>query len=91
MVIQLTPDQERRIRSMIESGAYNSIEEIVDAALSAVEEHSFPGFDGSEKELEALMADGLKSEELTETEFWNSVKARTAENLAEYERRGRRK
>jgi Arc/MetJ-type ribon-helix-helix transcriptional regulator len=35
--IQLTPEQERRVQDVISRGAYESVEEVVDAALAAVE------------------------------------------------------
>lgn len=86
MSIQLTPEQEQRIRSIIDRGAYDSVEEVVDAALGAVEQQAFPGFDGSEKEIEALITEGLESGELTESEFWSSLRKQTAEMMEEYKR-----
>ena len=37
MTINLTPEQERRIQDVIRRGAYGSVEEVVEAALTAVE------------------------------------------------------
>jgi len=77
MTIHLTPEQERRVRDVITRGAYVSVEEVVEAALAAVEQRTAPGFDGTPEEIEALLDEGLASKELTEDEFWDSVKART--------------
>jgi Arc/MetJ-type ribon-helix-helix transcriptional regulator len=84
MIINLTPEQERRIQKMISRGAYDSVEEVVDAALVAVEQATVPGFEGSQQELEALLAEGLASKMLTEDEFWSSVNRRTDALLAEH-------
>jgi Arc/MetJ-type ribon-helix-helix transcriptional regulator len=35
MTIHLTPEQERRIQAVISRGAYESVEEVVEAALTA--------------------------------------------------------
>lgn len=77
MMINLTPEQEKRIQEMISRGAYDSVEEVVEAALVAVEQATVPGFEGSQQELEALLAEGLASKMLTEEEFWSSVNRRT--------------
>jgi Arc/MetJ-type ribon-helix-helix transcriptional regulator len=37
MSIQLTPEQEQRIRTVVNAGAYHSAEEALDAAVAAVE------------------------------------------------------
>ena len=69
MTIQLTPEQERRVRAVIKGGAYESIEEVVEAGLAAVEQRTAPGFEGTPEGLDALLAEGLASRELTEEEF----------------------
>ena len=89
MDIHLTPEQERRIRSVIDRGAYDSVEQVVDAALTAIEERTVPGFDGTPEELDALLAEGFASGEMSETEFWTSLKKQTSEMMEEY-KRGRR-
>ena len=38
MSMQLTADRERRVQSFIESGLYTSAQDVVDAALAAVEQ-----------------------------------------------------
>jgi Arc/MetJ-type ribon-helix-helix transcriptional regulator len=73
MAIHLTPEQERRICAVMDRGAYESIEEVIDAALAAVEQRTVPGFAGTQDELDALLVEGLASTELTEEEFWSSV------------------
>jgi Arc/MetJ-type ribon-helix-helix transcriptional regulator len=87
MTIHLTPEQERRIRDVISRGAYESVEEVVDAALAAVEQRTVPGFTETQEELDALLAGGLASKELTEDEFWSSVDAQTVAILAQHKTR----
>jgi Arc/MetJ-type ribon-helix-helix transcriptional regulator len=82
MAIHLTPEQERRVYDVMSRGAYGSVEEVVDAALAAVEQRTVPGFAGTPEELDALLAEGLASKELAEDEFWDSVNARTNALLA---------
>ncbi len=38
MTIHLTPEQESQIRAVLDRGAYNSVEEVVEAGLTAVEQ-----------------------------------------------------
>ena len=47
MTINLTPEQERRIQAVLSRGAYESVEEVVEAALTAVEQLTVPGFAGT--------------------------------------------
>ena len=84
MTIHLTPEQERRIRAVLSRGAYQSLEEVVEAALTAVEQRTVPGFAGTPEELDALLAEGLTSKQLTEDAFWSSVSQRTDALLAEH-------
>jgi len=83
LAIQLTPEQERRIRAVIRRGAYDSVEEVVEAALTAVEQRAIPGFHGTPEELEELLAEGAASANLSEREFWVSVDEQTDTMLAE--------
>ena len=84
MTIRLTPEQERRIRAVLSRGAYESVDQVVEAALTAVEQRTVPGFAGTPEELDTLLAEGLASKELTEDEFWSSVSKRTDALLAEH-------
>ena len=77
MTIHLTPEQERRLRAVLDRGAYKSVEEVVEAALTAVEQRTVPGFAGTPEELDTLLAEGLASKQLTEDEFWSSVSKQT--------------
>ncbi len=77
MTINLTPEQERRLQAVMRRGLYESVEEVVEAALAAVEQRTLPGFAGTSDELDALLSEGLASKELTETEFWGSVNKQT--------------
>jgi Arc/MetJ-type ribon-helix-helix transcriptional regulator len=76
MTIHLTPEHARRIAAILRRGSYESVDEVMDAALAAVEQRTIPGFDGTEEEMEAFVADGLASKDLTEGEFWESVNTR---------------
>jgi Arc/MetJ-type ribon-helix-helix transcriptional regulator len=89
MPIHLTLGQERRIRAVIRRGAYESVEEVVEAALTAVEQRAVPGFTGSQEELDNLLAEGLASKQLAEDEFWGSVSKQTDTILGEH-KTGRR-
>ncbi len=82
MAIQLTPEQERRIQAIVNAGAYPSAREALDAAVSAVEIASAPGFEGSREDLEGLLLEGIASPEIPEEEFWDSVDRETNALLA---------
>ncbi|MBV8729471.1 MAG: hypothetical protein JO336_06650, partial [Acidobacteriia bacterium] len=69
MTIHLTLEQERRVQAVIRRGAYKSVEEVMEAALAAVEQRTVPGFDGTKEEFEALLAEGLASKEIAKTPF----------------------
>jgi len=84
MTINLTPEQESRLQAIISRGAYKSVDEVVEAALSAVEQRTLPGFAGTPDELDALLSEGLASKELTEAEFWGSVNQRTDSLIAKH-------
>jgi Arc/MetJ-type ribon-helix-helix transcriptional regulator len=84
MTIHLTPEQEQRVQAVIRRGSYESVEQVVEAALAAVEQRTVPGFAGTQEELDTLLAEGLASKELTEDQFWDSVHTRTDTMLAEH-------
>jgi Arc/MetJ-type ribon-helix-helix transcriptional regulator len=84
MTFHLTPEQEQRIEAIIHSGAYQTIEDVVEAALTAVEQRAVPGFEGTEDELEALLVAGVNSAEIPEEEFWISVDQATDAMFAEH-------
>ena len=84
MTINLTPEQESRLQALLSRGAYESVEEVVEAALAAVEQRSVPGFAGTPDELDALLAEGLASGELAEEHFWDSVTQRTDTLLTQH-------
>jgi hypothetical protein len=65
-------------------GAYASVEEVVEAALAAVEQRTLPGFAGTPDELDALLAEGLASQEFAEADFWGSVNQRIDGLVAQY-------
>jgi Arc/MetJ-type ribon-helix-helix transcriptional regulator len=77
MTIHLRPEQKRRIQAVISRGAYESVEEVVEAALTAVEQRTVSGFAGTPEELDTLLAEGLASKQLAEDEFWGSVGKQT--------------
>jgi len=84
VTIDLTPEQERRIQAVLSRGAYESVEEVVEAALTAVEQLTVPGFARTQQELDTLLAEGLASKQLAEDEFWSSVGKQTDAMLAEH-------
>jgi Arc/MetJ-type ribon-helix-helix transcriptional regulator len=84
MTIHLTPEKECRLRAVLDPGAYKSAEEVVEAALTAVEQRTVPRFAGTPGQLDTLLAEGLASKQLTEDEFWSSVTKQTDALLAEH-------
>jgi len=84
VTINLTPEQERRIQAVLSRGAYESVEEVVEAALTTVEQLTVPGFAGTQQELDTLLAEGLASKQPAEDEFWSSVGKQTDAMLAEH-------
>ncbi len=87
--IHLTPEQERRVRAVVRGGAYDSVEEVVEAALTAVEQRTVPGFAGTREELDALLAEGALSKQLSEQDLWEVVNKQTNALLDENENRTR--
>jgi putative addiction module CopG family antidote len=73
MSVYLTPEQERRIQAIVRRGAYKNADEVLEAALAAVEQRALPGFSRGQENLDALLAEGMASGALTEDEFWTSV------------------
>ena len=84
MTVNLTTEQEQRIQAIIHSGAYETVQDVVDAAISVVEQRAVPVFDGTEAELEALLLAGMDSPEIPEDEFWSSVDHDSDAMLAEH-------
>jgi Arc/MetJ-type ribon-helix-helix transcriptional regulator len=89
MTVHLTTEQERRIQAIIHAGAYETVQDVVDAAIASVEQRAAPGFDGTEAELEALLLAGMESREIPEDEFWSSVDRATDAILSEHQARVR--
>jgi Arc/MetJ-type ribon-helix-helix transcriptional regulator len=87
MTIHLTPEQEQRVQAVLSRGVYESVEEVVDAALAAVEQRTVPGFAGTPNELDGMLAEGLASKPIPEAEFWGSVNKQTDTLLAKYKTR----
>ena len=85
MAIQLTPEQEQRIKAVVTAGAYPSTEQAIDAAVAAVERAAAPGFEGTQESLEELLLEGLNSGEPIEADqaFWNRLTAETDRMFAE--------
>ena len=82
MAMQLTPEQEQRLQAVVSAGAYASAEEALNAALTVVERATAHEFEGSPEELDGLLIEGLRSKELSEEEFWDSVDSQTSAMLA---------
>lgn len=89
MSIQLTYEQEQRIRTVVNAGAYRSTEEALDAAVAAVETLAAPNFEGTQEELEELLLEGLNSGSPVEADenFWNRLRAQTDTIAAEHRAR----
>jgi Arc/MetJ-type ribon-helix-helix transcriptional regulator len=89
MSLQLTPDQEQRIRAVVNAGAYRSAEEALDAAVAAVEISAAPDFEGGQEEVKELLLEGLDSgePEKADESFWNRLKAETDRIAAEHSAR----
>ena len=87
MSIQLTPEQEQRIRTVVDAGAYRSTEEALDAAVAVIEIAAAPDFEGTSEELEALLLEGLHSGEPVEADenFWSRLRAKTDTIANEYQ------
>jgi len=86
MPVQLSAEQERRIQSFVDRGLYSSTEDVVDAAIAAVERHAVPGFEGTAEELEGLLLEGLNSGEpkAADAAFWNRLTEETDRMAAEH-------
>jgi Arc/MetJ-type ribon-helix-helix transcriptional regulator len=86
MSLQLTPEQEQRIRTVVNAGAYRSAKEALDAAVAAVEIAAAPDFEGSLDELEKLLRGSLNSGEPVEADesFWSRLKVETDSIAAEH-------
>lgn len=87
MAIQLTPEQEQRINAVVNTGAYPSAEEALDAAVAAVESVAAPEFEGTRKELDALLAEGLNFGEPVEADeaFWERLTEKTDRMVNEHQ------
>jgi Arc/MetJ-type ribon-helix-helix transcriptional regulator len=84
VTINLTPEQASRLQAIMSRGSYASLEEVVEAALAAVEQRTLSGFAGTPDELDALLSEGLASQELAEADFWGSVDQRIGGLLAQH-------
>jgi len=89
MSMQLTPEQEQRIRTVVDAGAYRSAEEALDAAVAAVELVAAVDFEGTHEELEELLLEGIDSGQPVEADevFWNRVRAETNTIALEHQAR----
>jgi Arc/MetJ-type ribon-helix-helix transcriptional regulator len=58
MTIHLTPKEARRLQAVTSCGAYVSVEEVVEAALTAVEQRIALGFSGTQEGLDDLLKEG---------------------------------
>jgi hypothetical protein len=83
MPLQLTSEQEQRIRTVVSTGAYLSPEEALDTAVAAVEIAAASAFEGTRDEMERLVAEGLNSgaPAAADESYWNSLRTKT-DNMA---------
>ena len=84
MTIDLTPDQEERLQAVMRRGAYKSVDDVLEAALVAVEQRTLPGFAGTQEQLDSLLLEGMASSELSETEFWTVINNKTGSLLTNH-------
>jgi Arc/MetJ-type ribon-helix-helix transcriptional regulator len=86
MAIQLSPEQESRIQSLVKHKFRESPEKVVNAALDAAELESI-GWEGTKEELQALIQEGLNSGEGEDLDdgFWDRLKMETDRMAAEHE------
>src|SRR5262249_48287444 len=86
MSIQLTPEQEHRIQTIVQAGAYRSFEEALDAAVAAVESAASSDFEGTDQELEELLMDGIHSGTPVEgnADYWHRLRTQTDAMVAEH-------
>ena len=82
MTVHLTPEQEQRIEAIIHSD--HTIDDVVETALTAVEQRAAPRFAGTGEEQEALLLTGMNSPDIAQEEFWASVDEATDAMLAEH-------
>jgi hypothetical protein len=93
MAIQLTPEQEQRVKAAVNSGACPSAEEALDAAVAAMESIASAGFEGTVEELDALLTEGLDSGDAVEANdaFWRRLTEKTDQMVDEHRARNPRK
>jgi Arc/MetJ-type ribon-helix-helix transcriptional regulator len=84
MAVLLTPEHEQRIQAIIHSGEFRSVDDVVEAALTALEQRAHPDFEETDAELEALLLQGLDSPELSDEKFWRDVNRGPARMLIEW-------
>jgi len=75
------PEQERRLRAVLDRGAYKSVRRL-SSCLTALNNAPCQVFAGTPEELDTLLAEGLASKQLTEDEFLEFRKQRTDALLA---------
>jgi Arc/MetJ-type ribon-helix-helix transcriptional regulator len=89
MAMQLTSEQEQRIQAIVNAGAYASVEEALDAAVSAIETAATIDFEGTQEELDALLMEGLNSGQPIEADevFWERLTEETDRMISEHQSR----
>ncbi len=75
------------MQAVVSAGAYPSVDDALNVALTVVETATHPAFEGSAGELDELIADGISSGELNEEEFWSSADREADAMLATYKMR----
>jgi hypothetical protein len=87
MAIQLSPEQESEIQSLVERGFRDSPEKVLDRALALAGLEAI-GFEGTPEELEALILEGRNSGPGEDFEVvWPRIVAETDRMLAEHQAR----
>ena len=87
MAMQLSPEQESRIQSLVEKGFRESPEKVLDHVLRYAELEAI-GFEGSPEEFDALMLEGLNSGEGEDLDVvWPRIVKETDRMAAEHQAR----
>ncbi len=84
MALQFTPAQEERILAAVRNGVYPSVDEALEAAVSAIEMP--PDFEGTAEELDRLLLEGWNANEIEADEaFWEGLKDETDKITADHQ------
>ncbi|NJK73393.1 MAG: type II toxin-antitoxin system ParD family antitoxin [Microcoleus sp. SU_5_6] len=84
MNITLTPEQEKYVRSQLEGGKYNSVEQLISKALELLEEHNPASQQKRLEELRRKIASGSEQIARGQVTDGEAVFARLQEKISSY-------